>query len=85
MELCTKEPVMVDDAMESHDNRFRTGDHSMASLAPLKETLFDFEHRCSCQTTRGEPWTESSKTPSFVSVGGDDDRCGVDRPTLSTS
>ena len=35
------ELVKFDVAMECHGNRFRTGDHSIASLAPLKETLFD--------------------------------------------
>ena len=31
--------------------------------------------------------TESSKTPSVMTTGtkGDDDKCGVDGPTLSTS
>ena len=31
--------------------------------------------------------TESTKTPSVMTTGakGDDDRCGVDTPTLSTS
>ena len=39
--LCTKGLVMFDVAMEYHGNRFRRSEHSMASLAPLKEMLFD--------------------------------------------
>ena len=38
--------------------------------------------RCSCQTTRGESMTESSKT---MGAKGDDDRCDVDGPTLIAS
>ena len=41
MGLGTKELVMFEVAMEFHGNRFRPGDHSEASLAPLKETLLD--------------------------------------------
>ena len=33
-----------------------------------KETLFDFQHRCSRQTIRGKFRTESSNTPSVVSA-----------------
>ena len=47
----TTELVMFDVAMECHGNRFRTSDHAMVSLAPLKETWSD-QHRCSCQTVR---------------------------------
>ena len=55
--------------MECHGNRFRTSDHSTVSLEPLKETLFKSAHMQMPDDTRGD----------------DDDMCGVDRPTLSTS
>ena len=83
VELCTKELVMVDVAMECHGDRFRTGDHSMASLAPLKETLFD-------QTQMQLPdntWRVQDRVVEDTKrceCEGDDDRCTVDRPMLST-
>ena len=72
--------------MECHGDRFRAGGHSTVSLEPLKETLFTHP-RCSWQTTREEFMTKSSKISGMVTIGekGDDGRCGVDGPTLTTS
>ena len=39
VELCTEELDTVDVVMKYHGNRFLTGD--LASLAPIKESLFD--------------------------------------------
>ena len=81
VELCTKELVMVGVAMECHGNRFRTGDHSMASLAPLKETLFD-------QTQMRLPditWRVQNRVVEDTKrceCEGDDDRCSVDRANV---
>ena len=42
---------------------------------------------CKCQTTRAESMAESPKTSSMLIIGtkGDNDKCGVDKPTLSAS
>ena len=84
MGLCTKELVKFDIAMECHGNRFRTGDHSIASLAPLKETLFDPAQMQLPDSTRRVHDRVVEDTKRYERKG-DDDRCGVDRPTLSTS
>ena len=63
---------------------FFTGDHSMASLAPLKETLFDQRQMQLLDNT----WRDQDRVVEDTKrceCKGDDDRCSVDRLTLSTS
>ena len=57
---------------------------AMVSLAPLKETLFDQTQMQLPDNTRRvqDRVVEDTKQ---CECEGDDDRCGVDRPTLSTS
>ena len=54
---------------------------------PLKETLFNSDQVQLPDDERSPCTTESSKTSSMMTTGakGDDDLCGVNRPTLSTS
>ena len=84
MRLCTTELVMFEVAMECHGNRFRTWDHSTVILEPLKETLFNPTKMQLPDDTRG---VHARSTSSMMTTGakGDDDMCGVDKPTLSTS
>ena len=87
MGLCTTELVMFVVAMECHGDRFRTSDHSTVSLELLKESLFNSAQEQLPDDTRSPRTTESSVSSSMKTTGakGDDDMCGVDRPTLSTS
>ena len=82
--LCTKELVTFEVAMECHGDRFFTGDHSMANLAPLKETLFD-------QTQMQLPdnmWRDQDRVVEDTKrceCEDDDDRCCVERSMSRTS
>ena len=82
--LCTKGLVMCDFAMECHGNSFRTSDHSMASLAPLKVTLFDPARMQPPDNTR-RVYNRLLEDIKRYECEGDNDKCGVDGPTLSTS
>ena len=85
--LCTEELVMFQVAMECRGNRFRAGDHSMVSLEPLKETLFKPTQMQLADDTRGvhDRVVEDMRHDDHRCKEVDDDRCGVDGPTLTTS
>ena len=84
MTCVTKDLIMFDVAMEYHGVRFRRSNHPVASLAPLEETLFDTTQRHLPDNTRGVNDRVVEDTKRYE-CKGDDDRCGVDRPTLSPS
>ena len=69
VEICTKELVMVDVAMVPTDFAQVT---TQWPASHRSKRHCSTNHRCSCQKTRGEFRTQSSKTRSV-----DDDRCSV--------
>ena len=75
MGLCTKELVMFEVAMECYGNRFRT---------PLKGKLSDPTQMQLQDNTKRVHDRVVEDTRRYERKG-DDDRCGVDRPTLITS